>query len=49
MSSSTDIAEHVVQRLTSLILVHAHVLPEIVVMTEILPASFDGTLVRYNG
>ena len=49
MSSSTGIAEHVVQRLTSLILVYTHVLPEIVVMTEILPASFDGTLVRYKG
>jgi hypothetical protein len=38
--------EHVGQGLA---LVYAHVLPEIVVTTEILPASLDGTLVRCNG
>jgi len=40
---SSGIAERVVQRLT---LVYAHVLPEVVVKTEIFPASLDGTLVR---
>ena len=42
---SLGIAEHVGQRLT---LVYAHVLPKIVVATEILPASLDRTLVRCN-
>lgn len=42
---SSGIAEHVGQGLT---LVYAHVLPEIVVTTEILPTSLDGALVRYN-
>jgi hypothetical protein len=43
---SSVIAEHMGQGLT---LVYAHVLPEIVVTTEILPTSLDGTLVRCNG
>ena len=43
---SSDILEHVGQRLT---LVYAHVLPEIVVTTEIHPASLNRTLVRCNG
>jgi len=42
---SSDVTEHVGQALT---LVNAHMLPEIVVTTEILPASLDRTLVRYN-
>ena len=37
------VAEHVGQGLT---LVYAHMLPQIVVTAEILPASLDGTLVR---
>jgi len=40
---SSGIAEHMGQRLT---LVYAHVLPKIVVTTEILPASLDGTFMR---
>ena len=31
-----------------LTLMYAHVLPEVVVPTEILPTSLDGTLVRCN-
>ncbi len=42
---SSDVTEHVGQALT---LVNAHMLPEIVVTTEILPASLNRTLVRYN-
>jgi hypothetical protein len=45
-TTSSGIPEHVGQRLT---LVHAHVLPEIVVTTEILPTSLDRTLVRCSG
>ena len=41
----SGIAEQMDQGFT---LVDAHMLPEIVVKTEILPASLDGTLVRYN-
>ena len=40
---SLGIAEQVRKGLT---LVYAHMLPEIVVTAEILPASLDGTLVR---
>ena len=40
---SSGVTEHVGQGLS---LVYAHVLPEIVVTTEILPTSLDGTLVR---
>jgi len=42
---SSGIAEQVGQGLT---LVYTHMLPEIVVTTEILPTSLDGTLVRCN-
>ena len=42
----SGIAEHVGQGLT---LVYAHVLPEIVVTTKILPTTLDGTFVRCNG
>ena len=32
-----------------LTLMYAHVLPEVIVTTEVLPASFDRTLVRCDG
>ena len=32
-----------------LTLVYAHVLPEVIVTAKVLPASFDGTLVRCDG
>ena len=42
----TSSVQHIGHDLT---LVYAHVLPEVIVATKVLPASFDRTLVRCDG